>query len=240
MSRLSSIAAAALLLTATSAPAQVTLSINGVYDVASPDWSHNRTFTEFLEEARYDARYAAKAAAGLDVGLQVSLWRGLGPSLALSRADKDASGSLDVSVPHPLYFDRDRSATAELSGFDYSEQVVHAGLGWQGWRGALDFAVFGGVSLFRVRADAVESIEYDQAFPFDEITLRAPRPVERTDEPTGFHVGGRLDWRLATHFGVGAQLRYSAAKARFSLPGGDDFEIDAGGLQVAAGLRIFF
>lgn len=240
MSAARSLAVAVLLLAAPPASAQVTVWANGVYDPATPSWSHSRTFTEFLEEARYEARYQADAVAGFDVGIQVSLFRGVGPTLALSRVSRDATGSLDVSIPHPLYFDRDRSASAELAGVGHSEQVVHMGLGWQGESGALGFAVFGGLSLFQVRADAVEAVEYDQEFPFDEIALRTPRLVEQSDEPSGFHVGGRLDWRFGRSFGMGAQLRYSAATASFSLPGGDSFEIDAGGLQLAAGLRVYF
>lgn len=240
MSRLGRPALALLLLSAAPASAQVTVSANGVYDLATPSWSHDRTFTEFLEDARYDVRYETEAAPGFDVGIQVSLFGGIGPTLAFSRASRDATGSVNATIPHPLYFDRDRSASAEFDGFGYSEQTVHAGVGWQGESGSLGFAVFGGVSLFKVRADAVEAVEYDHSFPFDEIALRAPRPVEQSDEPTGFHVGGRLDWRLSRTLGVGAQLRYSAATASFALPGGDSFEIDAGGLQVAAGLRFYF
>jgi len=230
----------ALLATAAPASAQVTVWANGVYDFAAPSWSHGRTFREYVEDARYDVRYEAEAAAGFDLGIQVSLVGGFGPELAFSRVNHDAARRLDASIPHPLRFDRYRSASVEFPGLGYSEQAVHMGVGWQGQKGALGFALFGGLSLFKVRADAVEEIGYDQFYPYDEIELRAPRVVEHSDEPIGFHVGGRLDWRLFRSFGLGGQLRYSAATASFSLPGGDAFEIDAGGLQVAAGIRVFF
>jgi hypothetical protein len=232
---------ALLLLAAAPARSQdITISLNGAFDAASLSWSQSRTFTEYLEDARYDVRYDAEAAPGFDVGIQVALFSGVGPVLSLSQVSRDVTGSLDATIPNPLYFDRDRSASIDLSGFSYSEQAVHMGLGWQGRSGALELAVFGGLTLFTVKVDAVESNAYDPEFPFDSITLRPPQPVEQSESPSGFHVGGRIDWRVATNFGLGAQLRYSAASASFNLPEGDSFDIDAGGLQVAAGLRIYF
>jgi len=233
-------ALALLLAAAAPAQAQVTVWANGVYDLSSSDWSHNRSFREFVEDARYLARYETEGAPGFDVGIQVSLLSGVGPELAFSRVSRDATGSVDASIPHPLYFDRPRSASLAAPGLGYSEQVIHMGLGWQGESGGLGFAVFGGLSLFKVRADAIEAISYEQLYPYDSLQLVTPRAVEQSDEPIGFHLGGRLDWRLSRSFGLGAQLRYAAATASFSLPGGDAFEIDAGGLQVAAGIRIFF
>lgn len=240
MSPRAGLAALSLLLAAGPAAAQVTVSVNGVFETATLDWSQTRSFTAFLEPARYAASYAADPSAGFDLGIQVSLFSGFGPSLALSRVDRDATARLDATIPHPLYFDRDRTASVDLAGYGYSERAVHAGLGWQGGSGAVGFAVFGGVSLFRVQADAYGDVTFDQSYPFDEVTVRPPRGVSQTSNPTGFHVGGRLDWRVSSHVGIGGQLRFSAATARFSRPTGETFEIDAGGAQLGVGLRVYF
>jgi len=232
--------AIAAALAATPAAAQVTVTGNVAYDSASPSWSQARTFTEFLEDARYDSRLETDPGLGFDLGIQVTLFRGVGPVLAFSRVSRDATGSLNARVPHPFFFDQDRTASVDLTGFQHSEQAVHMGLGWQGENGALAFAVFGGLSLFKVEADAVATVDYDQTYPFDEITLRSPRPERESDQPTGFHIGGRLDWKLTRSVGVGAQARFSSATARFAPSVGDAFEIDAGGLQFGAGLRIYF
>ena len=62
------------------------------------------------------------------------------------------------------------------------------------------------------------------------------------NSPTGFNVGGRLDYRFghSGRFGLGVQLRYSSAKAKLKASETGTVNVDAGGLQAGAGARLYF
>jgi hypothetical protein len=55
----------------------------------------------------------------------------------------------------------------------------------------------------------------------------------------GFHAGGRLDFFLSPHVGIGAQARYGSAKVKLS-EAPNAVEVTAGGLEAGAGLRLRF
>ena len=54
-----------------------------------------------------------------------------------------------------------------------------------------------------------------------------------------YEVGASVDFALGTHFGLGVQGRWSSAKAELAA-GEGTVKIDAGGLDVAFGVRIYF
>ena len=63
------------------------------------------------------------------------------------------------------------------------------------------------------------------------------------ESPTGFNVGGRLDYRFGSsrRFGAGVQVLYSAASVKLrAAPEATETRFDAGGISVGAGLRVYF
>jgi predicted porin len=81
---------------------------------------------------------------------------------------------------------------------------------------------------------------YSQAYPYDSVTVTSTPISTVSDSPVGFNIGGSADWRFNKRFGVGVQARYAHAKAKFSVPNAADTEVDAGGFQIGAGLRLYF
>ena len=108
--------------------------------------------------------------------------------------------------------------------------------------GHLEWAVFAGVTLFQVEADLLEDPVYNEAYPYDQLSIREIPSRAVKDSPAGFNVGGRLDYRFgkARRFGAGMQLRYSKATVKLQATPDATATFDAGGLQVAAGLRVYF
>jgi hypothetical protein len=176
--------------------------------------------------------------------LQVSVYRGLGILVGYSQATRDETGIVEVSRPHPFYFDQPRQASAEIGGYSYSERAVHLDLAYG--RGAgrhFDWTLFAGVSLFRVEADLLDSPTYDDVYPYDELTIQSTPGRAQRSSPIGFNVGGRLDYRFGRtgRFGVGIQVLYSAASVELQAnPEAQRVSFDAGGLQAGAGLRLYF
>lgn len=228
--------------TALHAGERVRVVLNGALSPTTRSFSETRTFTEFLETATVRAEYETGSTFAPDVGAQAQVFRRLGVFVAFTSARRDEGGRFSASLPHPLYLDRPRSLEGDLSGYAYEERAFHLDLAYGAARGHLDYALFAGVSLFSVEVDLVDSVRYDHAYPYDSVTLREAPPRAVKDSPTGFNVGGRLDYRFgkAGHFGLGVQVRFTAATARLEAPAGNSLDVDAGGFHAGAGARVYF
>lgn len=230
----------AVLLTAASAGAgEARVFLSGLYNLSSLKYSDSRTFTEFTEPGALDTAYEAKAGPGFEAGLQYNFIKRLGLAASFTSVARDASGSYAASLPHPLYLDRPRKVSGEVSGLDYRETAVHADVVVSGRSGSLRFGAFAGPSFFNVKADVLERIQYDQTYPYDTVQVTGTPLLKAEDRPTGWNAGASLDYGLGSHFGLGIQGRWSAAKAELAA-GQTRVKVDAGGLDLAFGVRIYF
>jgi len=216
------------------------VQLNGAFDVTALSYGQSSAFTEYLEAGSLSTDYEAEGAVGFDVGLQVRLFGPLGLMASYSAVERDASGSFAFEVPHPLYFDQPRTASGDLQALAYSEKVVHLGVGYAGGSSNLDVALYGGVSLFTVETELLEDVDYAQSYPFDSISVTGTPRSTQKQSPTGFHVGGRIDYRFSHVVGLGVQARFSRATVELVAPDDSTADLDAGGFQVAAGLRLYF
>lgn len=225
------------------APVRFRVVLNGTFSVSGPSYSDTRQPAEYAETTTIRTSYEAKGAFGPDAALQVSLFRGLGVLVGFSSLNRDVSGTVDVSRPHPLYLGKPRSASAELSGYGAKETALHFDLAYAGSRGRLDWSIFAGVTQFSVDADLLGVPTYTEAYPYDELKIASTPSTTVKESKTGFNVGGRLDYRFGArgHFGAGVQARYSGASIELAAAGATTpASYDAGGFEVGAGLRLFF
>jgi hypothetical protein len=225
------------------AATRVRLVLDAVVLPSSLDYSSVSTPLAYAEPSTIRASYEAGTGFGPGVALQVSLYRGLGLLAGYSHVTRDVSGTLEVSRPHPLYLNRPRTASAELSGYGYTESAIDLDLAFARSAGSLDWALFAGVTLFSVEADLLGAPTFDEQYPYDELEV-ASTPANAVDESaTGFNVGGRLDYRFGAskRFGLGITARYSSASVGL-VAGADASEtsLDLGGLSVGGGVRIYF
>jgi hypothetical protein len=153
------------------------------------------------------------------------------------------TGHVEVSRPHPLYLDRHRSASSEISGYDLTESAVHVDLAYARAAGHLDWALFAGATLFQVEADLLAKPTYTDVYPYDELVITSTPSTSVKESPTGFNVGGRLDYRFGSsrRFGAGVQVLYSTASVKLrAAPEATEATFDAGGLSLGAGVRVYF
>jgi len=67
--------------------------------------------------------------------------------------------------------------------------------------------------------------------------------VTAESSPTGFNLGGGVDYRFGSsgRFGLGVQLLYSTGDVELqATPEAETISFKAGGLQVGAGVRVYF
>jgi hypothetical protein len=223
--------------------ARVRLVLNAGFWPSGASYGDTRTLTEYAEQTTIRTSQETGTGFGPDVALQVSLFRGLGILVGYSRHTRDVTGTVDVSRPHPLYLNRPRSASAEITGYEYAEGALDLDVAFARTAGHLDWALFAGATLFQVETDLLGTPSYDEEYPYDELAILSTPAVSVEDSPTGFNVGGRLDYRFGSsrRFGAGVQVRYSTAKVKLSAgPNATETSFDAGGFSVGAGIRVYF
>jgi hypothetical protein len=224
-------------------PERFRIVLNGSFWLTEPSFSDSRTFTEYAEQTTIRASYAAGTAFGPDLALQVSLFRGFGVLVGYASAKRDLAGQVQVSRPHPLHLNRDRSASADTSGYGLTESAFHLDAAFARTVGHLDWALFAGVTLFRVEADLLQRPTYNDVYPYDELSIASTPSTTVKQSPTGLNVGGRLDYRFGSsrRFGAGVMVRYSKASVKLKAEAlATEATFDAGGLEVGAGLRVYF
>jgi opacity protein-like surface antigen len=216
--------------------------LNGAFAAAPLEYTESRQFREFAETGTLEASYKEDPGAGLDLGVQYNVMSHLGVSASFSVAKRNGGVSYSAGLPHPLYLNRARQASGDADGFEYQENAGHLDLVARASFGAFEGSAFAGVTRFSVKTDLVDSVQYSHSYPYDSVTITAVPKKTFSNSPTGFNVGGRLDYGLGRnkHFGVGVQLRFSRARVVLAPTEGNGVAFDAGGLQLAAGARLFF
>jgi hypothetical protein len=224
-------------------PDRVRVVANAAFWPSGPGYSDSQSFPEYAETTTIHTSYDAGSAFGPDVAVQVSLYRGLGVLVGYAHSSRDVAGTVNVSRPHPLYLNQPRTATAQTSGYKLAESAVSVDVAYARPAGRLEWAVFAGVSFFQVEADLLGKPTYTDVYPYDELVIASTPSTKIKESPTGFNVGGRLDYRFgsAKRFGAGVQVLYSTASVKLKgTPESTEASFDAGGFSVGAGLRIYF
>lgn len=222
-------------------PGKFKLMLSGAFGVTSLDFTGIRTFKEFAEDGQIAADYTDDAGPGFEAGLSYRLGRHFAVAASFGLLTRDGAADFQAALPHPLYLDKDRKVDSSIDGLSYQELAGHLDLVLTGRSGRFDFAAFAGPSFFKVKSDLIEPLQYTHEYPFDTVTVTAVPTASVDDTAFGFNVGASADYRLSDHFGLGTQVRFSRAKAELvPAGGGGAVEVDAGGLQVAAGIRVYF
>jgi opacity protein-like surface antigen len=215
-----------------------TLSVSGSFAPTTLTFDGDRRFTEFAEEGTLSAHYSGGRGAGGDAALRFAWGRHWGVSATFAALNRGSLTSYTARFPHPLYLNRHREVSDELDRLSYYETDAHVAMVYLGHAGPLDFTLFAGPSLFHVNSDLLQVPQYSQAYPFDTVTLTVVSVLPATSTAFGFNVGAGLERRLNDSLGIIGQVRYGRGQGKLKLRDQDPVTVDAGGLQLVAGLRI--
>jgi opacity protein-like surface antigen len=234
------LAASVVLASSAAHAGEITLAIQGAFAPTGYDFDGSRTFTEFAEEGRIDSSYDSGKGPGFEAGITWNFKPNLGVALSGGLVSRDASATFQATLPHPLFLNRDREAEGTVESLDFTETTGHLDLVYTGKSGSLDFSVFGGPSFFQVKADLLGQPAYSHTYPYDTVTNVNPARTSTDATGIGFNAGAGVAYRFSKSVGFGVQGRFSRASIELEPEGGQAVKLDAGGLQVAAGLRIYF
>jgi hypothetical protein len=213
--------------------------VGGALAMANAPFEGERRFTEFAEEGRLSAGYERALGPGFELGLEFAPRPRFGVSVHFNALSRGSSTDYDASLPHPLHLGRPREVEGSVDGLSYTERAVHLDLAWRRSDGRLRYAVFAGPTWASATAELVQGVQYQQAYPFDTVQVTGVTRGTYTGHGFGFNAGAELGWQVGAHAAAALLVRYHRANADLPDAAGG-VTLQAGGLQVGAGIRWLF
>jgi hypothetical protein len=245
------VALAAISAVASPAAAQDTpifVNVNFGFQAQSQDLRQAGEFPLYDETGSWEAEHSIKGGPYFDLGGGLLVWRKLSIGAAYTaRAKHSRDVAVNAAVPSPVFTDSFRHASAPASGLQHSERAVHLQALWHvPVTVEFDVTVFGGPTFFSIRDELIDGVEPSEVggdFSTVNVGIRTARQRNTT---TGFNIGIDTRYMLRRNLpyvrrvGAGAMLRYSHGSTKLESAQGGRFTVDAGGLEIAAGLRFRF
>jgi hypothetical protein len=219
---------------------RVRAMINGGYQPSTTTFDDSFTFSLYQETGTTDVSYSIDAGPIFEGGAAVRLWKGLALGGVISHFAVDAAGSVTSSVPHPFFLQRNRQVSGEPDGLRREETAVHFQAQYQlPPVGKLHVVLAAGPSLIDVKQTIVIDVNYTEEFPYDTATFTGVDSKRGTGTAMGFNAGVDVQWMFNPNLGAGALVRISKATVDLTVDN-RTIQVDAGGAQVAAGIRLAF
>ena len=217
-----------------------TISVNGGYQPSTTSFDDRFTFDLNRETASVDTDYSVDAGPLFDAGVGFRIWKGLGAGIAISRFSVDSVGQADATLPHPLFFQRNRQISGETTGITREETGIHIQAQYQlPPFGSVYVTLAGGPSVLDIQQSIVTDVNYTEEFPYDTATYVGVDSQRVSGTATGFNAGADVRWMFTRNIGVGGLVRYTRATVDLTR-NGRTISVDAGGAQVGAGVRLAF
>lgn len=211
---------------------------------ATSDVSDARDFSIYQETGRIAVEGDVDAGAFFDLAGGARVWRNVSVGLAYYRASSDGDAIVRGTVPHPVFFGRDREFSTEVRGLERTVNGTHLSVGYMFIvNDKVDVLAYAGPSFFSVSQEVVSDVQIaETGSPFTSLVVN-PVVSKRKDSPVGGHFGADVTYRIyetgSVKLGAGAFLRYSKATAEFDGLA-SPVKNDVGGFQFGFGLRTRF
>jgi hypothetical protein len=227
----------------TTTPDRLRIDLDVGVQVSSRAFDTSATKPVYLENATIDASYKVTHGPAINGGVSVRIAGDVSVGVMVSSVTENTDAAVSAAIPHPFFFRTPRTITGTAPALHRDELVTHIlGIYTLHPGRAVELALSVGPSFFRVRQDIVSDITFTDTYPFDApaFTSAASQRVTASNK-AGFNVGADVGLRLARHAGVGASVRFSQAIVPLMVPNSTTtVSVDAGGTQIAGGLRLYF
>jgi hypothetical protein len=219
---------------------RVRAMINGGYQPSKTSFDDSFTFSLYQETGTTDTSYSIDAGAIFEGGAAVRLVKGLAFGGVISHFTVDTAATVTSSVPHPFFLQRHRQVSGEPEGLRREETAVHFQAQYQfPPAGKLHVIVAAGPSLIDVKQTLVIDVNYSEQFPFDTATFTGVDSKRAAGTALGFNAGLDFQWMFNPNLGAGALVRFTKATVDLDVDN-RIIQVDGGGTQIAAGIRLAF
>jgi len=217
------------------------ISINVGTQPSSTTFTSETTSTVYAETSTINTTCTVPSGPLFDGGMIVRLKGNFGVGFAVSSYAKSKDASVSGSIPHPFFFNTFRNISGTAGSLQRRELAAHIQAAYVISSNRFDVVLSGGPTFFDVRQDLVSSVTFTDTYPYDTATFGSASITRATGTKVGYNVGVDVGVTLARNFGVGALFRFSRATLTLPLEGSSSgVAVDAGGPQVAGGLRFYF
>lgn len=207
-----------------------------------------RDVTDEFDFSAYEETATVKAGQTYKGGKFVALGGGVKVAgqffvgAQFTNTGKDSSTTATASIPHPLIFNRPRTATATADDFVHKERALHLLAGyWLPVNRTFDVMVSGGPTFFSVTHELVSGVQFSEAgFPFSTVNVTSLTGTEEQEGATGFNVGLDATFRFNPTVGIAGFGRFSKGSIDLPSPGNGTVTVDVGGMQLGVGIRLAF
>jgi hypothetical protein len=218
--------------------ARVSINFGGQF--GSESFTTTATKPVYVENAVFTTTYASPTGSMFDGGVAVRLKGNFGVGVGVSSFNGKGEGAVTGTVPHPFLFNTPRQVSGTASGLERNELATHIQAVYVIPRGKLDVAIAGGPSWLNVKQDLVTDVIYAETYPYDVATFTSATTNRVTKSALGFNVGVDVGVRFSAIIGVGGIVRFTRAPTDLSAANGVAVKVNAGGVQVGGGLRVYF
>lgn len=243
------IAAALVVLSAlfvAEASAQMQWEGRGFVNIGLGVQGNSRDFTTRAEPIIYEEPALITSAQNVGSGLifdisgSYRVWRNLLVGLGYSHFGDSSATTVAAQIPHPLFADAPRNASASVGSLGHSEHGIHFIGTWMvPVTDKIEAAAFFGPSIFRVSQDLVADVDFiESPDPFPTVSLQQPRVAEESATAVGVNIGAEVTYLVTPKYGITGFLRYAGASADFDLIEGGDLSV--GGVHLGVSFRYRF
>lgn len=216
------------------------VSVNFGVQPTSTTFTGDTTRPVYLETSTITTTYGVANGQLFDGGILVRVARSFGVGVAVSSFSKRQDASVAGTIPHPFFYNTPRSISGTVST-QRKEVVAHIQAAYVIVSNRLDVAVSGGPSIFSISQDLLSDVTYSELYPYDAATFVAGTVVNDKATKVGFNVGTDVGFKISRNLGVGGLVRFARASLSLPLTGSAaGVNVEAGGVQVGGGLRLFF
>ena len=219
------------------------ISIDGGFQGGSQQLQHEAVTPDVYGEDQITATDYKIDRAGATVRASVGarLWKNLGFGLGYNLSSGTGEGAVTVAAPHPLFVDRPRSVSTDLTDLKHQEDLFHfQALLILPLNDRIQLQFFGGPTAMTVKqASVIGATTVEVGPPYSAVTLESVAVRQLTKTALGFNVGLDLAYMFRERYGAGLFVQYTGGSIDFDESGGPP-GVKVGGIQFGGGLRFRF
>jgi len=220
-------------------PEKFWVSVGGGVQPVSNSFSDDFTRPLYTEQERVSVDYPVKSGALVAGSVGYRVWKHLGFGVGFTYYSGSGDAAVEADLPHP-FFDQQFRHVSGTTAASRDETGAHIMAAWLlPLSNRFRVILSGGPSVLNVSQTLVTDVQFSETFPYDTAVFTGASKTKASNTAIGFNAGADLFWMFAARIGAGGLVQYTHGRAR--LRAGDrTISVDAGGPQIAAGLRLLF
>ncbi len=219
------------------------VSLDGGFQSGSQQLQHQAVNPDvYGEDQITETDYSIdRTGAALRVNLGARLWKNLGFGLGYNLSSGTGEGAVTVAAPHPVFTDRPRMVSTEVTDLGHREDLFHfQALFIVPLDDRIQLQFFGGPTAMTVKqSSVVGATAVEVGPPFTAVTLESVEVRQMTKTGLGFNVGMDLAYMFRDSYGAGLFVQYAGGSINFDKFGGPS-GVKVGGIQFGGGFRLRF